>query len=45
MSLGGVITLVQHSASMTYGTTLKTDAERVEAGIKDGVVRIRYFEN
>lgn len=41
LSLGGVITLLQHPASMTHGPKIKTDAERAEAGIIDGVVRIR----
>lgn len=40
LSLGGMITLLQHPASMTHGPKIKTDAERAEAGIIDGIVRI-----
>jgi len=42
VSLGCVQTLVQHPATMTHGPMIMTDKERLDAGITDGLVRIRY---
>ena len=41
VSLGGVETLIEHPATMTHGPMIMSDAERAEAGIRDGFVRIR----
>jgi len=37
-SLGGVETIVQHSASMTHATISRED--RLKAGITDGLIRL-----
>ena len=41
VSLGGVESIIQHPASMTYGPLIMTDAEREEAWITRGLVRFR----
>ena len=41
VSLGGVESLVEHPTSMTHGPMIMDDAERAEAQITDGLIRLR----
>ena len=42
VSLGGVESLIEHAASMTHGPMIMSDAEREEAWISQGLIRLRY---
>ena len=41
VSLGGVESLIEHPATMTHGPMIMNDAERAEAQITDGLIRLR----
>lgn len=42
VSLGGVQSLVEHTASMTHGPLIVSDEDRLAQRIGDGHIRLRY---